>query len=228
MKIQKIAGATAALFILTTLFTGCASNTPNGDAKMSGEPTNSASPSESNSPAPSETNSIDPISYMEKGKARIIQNDLDEEFLTIAQRSCTKALEDGLIHKNSINVTYFQQSTNSESVSYWPLSQVTVAKEGKLATGIYVNYLPAFFDPCDMMIQGALLEDPTDSKVLEHSLKKNKDGSYYWGQHHGGESFDFNTYRVGDDGLFSWVGDNIFQNTVSYGPLTQEQLDYFE
>lgn len=219
MKIKNLIVTSLGLLVTLTVLTACSSPSANPDAKKSAEPSDSSSPVESDT--------FDPISFMAQGKARVVQNDLDEEFLTIAQKSCTKAYEDGLIYKSSEGATYFKQDPNA-LYGNWKFSQVTMTNNELQSPGIYTNYLPAFFDPCDTMVSGALLSENTDSLILEHSLKKNADGTYTWGQHHGGAALDETTYFVGSDGLFSKIVSGKYTETASYGPLTQEQLDYFK
>lgn len=219
MKTKNLIAISAAVVLFSGLLSGCATNSSTVDPKTSAEPTTS--------PTTTENDPYDPIAFMQKGKARAVQSDLDEEFLTIALNSCSKAYQDGLIYTNSDGVSYFQRDP-ADLQSTWRMSQVTVTKEGVISPGLFLNYFPALFDPCDTMIQGAILPEDTDSLVLEHSLKKNSDGSYTWGQHHGGASLDEVTYRVSDNGLFSSIGNGFHDATADYGPLTQEQLDYFK
>ena len=235
MRSKNVGAAAIGILLLSGLLVGCSSATP--DAKKSAEPYSTSTQQENNpDPIPTQDeNDWDPIYYLKRGKPNVIKNELDQEFLDIAEKSCIKAYEDGLIFSSNFSgaeeVSYFKQG-QTDSLGWWKLSQVTVTKDGVQSPGIWFNYLPAIFDPCDVMIQGAM---DIHSKVLEHSLKKNKDGSYDWGQHHGGANLDVVNYKVGPDGLFSEVfmqsveqSDEVYKFKATYGPLTQEQLDYFK
>ncbi|MEI7419667.1 MAG: hypothetical protein WCK24_02270, partial [Actinomycetes bacterium] len=157
-------------------------------------------------------------------KILLAKDDLELEFLTIALASCKKAQTDGLIITDSENTTYFRP-TEKDEFTDWAFDQVTVDK-GKATPGKFYNYLPSFFDPCDLEIQAHRAEP--DAPVLEHKVDKMADNSYAWSQHHGGYSLEETVYQI-TDGLITRYGRyNNLSVIVSYGPLSAEQLAFFD
>lgn len=203
------------LVILIGTVAGC--STGNSTAKP--DPTDSTT-----QPAKEE---FDAIAAMERGKPKLIQNDLDAEFLEIAFASCKKALEDGFVIKDVDSTSYFISDPDS-IFSVFKIKEVSITN-GEVAGAHYNNYYPALFDPCDTLVSADLVKPGDDNyAILEHSLEKTPDGDYKWGQHHGGANLDVLTYSVGADGLISGYAAATWSSQVSYGPLTETELGYFK
>jgi len=220
--------ATVGVLSLSLLLTGCSSGTQESTAKTSASPNStdtelpSDTPEESESP---QTTSPKGLDYTQPIK--LAKNDLELEFLNIAFDSCEKAQRDGLIVTSSKDKTYFRpiESDDFPNWPYWPFEQVTVT-DGKVGAGIYVNYLPSFFEPCDLEIQARLVEP--DAAVLEHEVDRWANNSYGWKQHHGGQALDETVYQV-TDGLITRYGRyNNLDTVISYGPFTAEEQALFD
>jgi hypothetical protein len=208
----------ATLFLLGALLvSGCSSGAKKAQSSNPPDPSNSPTDTESQKPP-------FPSGLDYGSKILLAKDDLELEFLTIALASCKKAQTDGLIITDNENTTYFRPTEKSESTD-WPFDQVTVEK-GKASSGKFYNYLPSFFDPCDLEIQAHRAEP--DAPVLEHKVDKMADNSYAWLQHHGGNSLEETVYQV-TDGLITRYGRyNNLSVLVSYGPLNAEQLAFFD
>lgn len=180
-------------------------------------------------PTPSESTEtkFDGLAAMDRGKPKLIQNDLDAEFLEIAANSCKKALADGLVIEDAESTSYFLPEPQSERMIF--KFKEALVTDGVVGGANYLNYWPALFDPCDTMMSADLVK-PTDDNyaILEHSLEKTTQGNYKWGQHHGGANLDVIEYSVGSDGLISGYGTSDWSSAVRYGPLSQQELGYFK
>ena len=202
-------------FVLAAILAGCSTSD------------STAGPEPSSSPTESTQDEWDVIPSMQRGLPKLAQNDLDAEFLKIAFNSCKKALEDGFVIKDVGSTSYFISSSES------PFSKFKI-KEASVTNGVvgepkYFNYWPAIFDPCDTLTYADVLKPTDDNYVLlEHSLEKTENGTYKWGQHHGGANLDVIEYSVGADGLISSYRFSDWYSQVRYGPLTQQELNYFK
>jgi hypothetical protein len=205
--------------VVLFLVAGCSSSgvDKTSEAKNSHSPTHTQTPAEE----------FDPIEAMMRGKPKLAQNNLDEEFLTIAFNSCKKALDDGFVTKDAGSTSYFISSPDS-IFDRFKIKEVSVT-DGVVGGPIYFNYYPALFDPCDTLVNADFVKPSDDNYViLEHSLEKTTDGAYKWGQHHGGANLNVTTYTVGSDGLISGYETEFWSSQVSYGPLTETELGYFK
>jgi len=217
MKLGKLTRVGTLLLVGALLVSGCSSGAKKDEASSSPDP--SSSPTETETQKP-----LFPPGLDYESKILLAKDDLELEFLTIALASCKKAQTDGLIITDSENTTYFRP-TEKDEFTDWPFDQVTVEK-GKASAGKFYNYLPSFFDPCDLEIEAHRAEP--DAPVLEHKVDKMADNSYAWLQHHGGASLEENVYQITNGIITRYGRYNNMDTVVSYGPLSAEQQAFFD
>ena len=215
MKLGKLTRVGTLLLLSALLVTGCSNSPSNQQSGKTPEP--SSTETEDQKP-------LYPLGLDYGSKILLAKDDLELEFLTIAIASCKKAQTDGLIITDSENTTYFRPKANDENTD-WPFDQVTVDK-GKATEGKFNNYLPSFFDPCDLEIQAHRAE--AEAPVLEHKVERCADNSYSWSQHHGGYHMDETVYQVSNGLIVRYGPYNNLDTVVSYGPFTPEQSAYFD
>ena len=202
-------------FVLAAILGGCSTSD------------STAGPEPSSSPTESAQDEWDVIPSMQRGMPKLVQNDLDAEFLKIAFDSCKKALEDGFVIEDTGSTSYFISSSDS-IFSKFKIKEAAVTN-GVVGEPKYFYTWPAIFDPCDTLTYADVLKPTDDNYVmLEHSLEKTNEGTYKWGQHHGGANLDVTEYSVGADGLISSYRISDWYSKVRYGPLSQQELNYFK
>ena len=215
MKLVQLTRVGTLLLLGALLVTGCSSSPSNKKAGKTPEP--SSTETEDQKP-------MYPLGLDYGSKILLAKDDLELEFLTIAIASCKKAQTDALIITDSESTTYFRPKANDEN-SDWPIDQVTVEK-GKASAGKFNNYLPAFFDPCDLEIQAHRAE--AEAPVLEHKVERWATNSYGWSQHHFGSSLEEIVYQVSNGLVTRYGAYNNLNSVVGYGPFTPEQDAYFD
>ena len=220
---HNVKASLAAAVLFTSLLSGCSSNTETSNAQ---DPTPSQSESSNKEPAPSESENTVPevkLSLDYDAEITLANNELEREFLAIALASCKKAQQDGFILSYDEGESYFRPSQTG-TFPFWPFDEVTV-KDGKTGPAFFNNYPPAIFSPCSL--EAAARSGNVDSEYLEHSVQRWASNSYGWSQHNGGANLDEIVYQV-KDGLITRYGPyNNMSNVVTYGPLSQDQLELF-
>lgn len=211
---KKIPLAFCSLFVIAALSACSISETKPGN-KQSASPT----------PSETVTETFDPIAAMQRGKPNLAQNALEEEFLTMALNSCQRAIEDGLVIEHADITSYFIGDPNTE-FGNWRIREVAVV-DGVAGPGIYNNYLPEFFAPCETLIQADLIKPEDGSQRLEHTLVKISARVYSWGEHSGGFSTEDTKYSVDAEGFISGYGETGSETKVSYGPFSETIKAYF-